>query len=91
VWSPFSPDQVPAPVLQRRYQARPHLGGVMALYPIRTADRVFKVRCKELQTGYPAANLSKNKKSASQGPKDFVVGEWRQNGSVWLRGGCLAY
>ena len=31
--------------------------------------------------------FQKNKKSASQGPKDFVVDEWRQNGSVWLRGG----
>ena len=84
--SPFTPDQVPAPVLQRCCQARPQICEVMALYPIRTADTVIKVRVKELRAGCPAANLS-NKKSASQGPKDFVVDEWRQNGSVWLRGG----
>ena len=84
--SPFTPDQVPAPVLQRRCQARPHFCEVMALYPVRTADAVVKVRVKELRTGCPAANLS-NKKSASQEPKDFVVSERRQNSSVWLRGG----
>lgn len=52
--SPFPPDQVPAPVLQRRCQARPHLGGVMALYPIRTADAVFKVHNKNCE---PVARL----------------------------------
>ena len=44
--SPFTPDQVPAPVLQRRCQARPHFCEVMALYPVRTADAVVKVRMK---------------------------------------------
>ena len=87
--SPFTPDQVSAPVLQRRCQARPHFCEVMALYPVRTADEVVKVRYKELQAGdrQRLQVFYKNKNPPRKGPKDFVVDEWRQNGSVWLRGG----
>ena len=83
--SPFTPDQVPAPVLQRRCQARPHFCEVMALYPVRTADAVVKVRMKNCK---PVARLQiSRKEKGSAAPKDFVGGGWRQNGSVWLRGG----
>ena len=83
--SPFTPDQVPAPVLQRRCQARPHFCEGMALYPVRTADAVVKVRMKNCE---PVARLQvSQKEKGSTAPKDFVVGGWRQNGSVWLRGG----
>ena len=83
--SPFTPDQVPAPVLQRRCQARPHFCGVMALYPIRTADEAVKVRMKNCE---PVARLQVSRKEkSSTAPKDFVVGEWRQNSSVELRSG----
>ena len=44
--SPFTPDEVPAPVLQRRCQARPHGCGVVALYPIQTAYAAVKVHIK---------------------------------------------
>ena len=85
--SPFTPDQVPAPVLQRRCQARPHFGGVMALYPVRTADAVVKVRMKNCK---PVARLQVSRKEkGSTAPKDFVVGGWRQNGLVKLRSGCF--
>ena len=83
--SPFTPDQVPAPVLQRRCQARPHFCGVMALYPVRTADAVVKVRMKNCK---PVARLQVSRKEkGSAAPKDFVVGGWRQNGLVKLRSG----
>ena len=52
--SPFTPDQVPAPVLQRRCQAHPHFCEVMALYPVRTADAVVKVGMKNCE---PVARL----------------------------------
>ena len=83
--SPFTPDQVPAPVLQRRCQARPHFCEVMALYPVRTADAVVKVHIKNCE---PVARLQVSRKEkGSAAPKDFVVGGWRQNSLVKLRGG----
>ena len=83
--SPFTPDQVPAPVLQRCCQARPHFGGVMALYPVRTADAVVKVRMKNCE---PVVRLQVSRKEkGSTAPRDFVVGEWRQNSLVKLRSG----
>ena len=83
--SPFTPDQVPAPVLQRRCQARPHFCEVMALYPVRTADAVVKVRIKNCE---PFVRLQVSRKEkGSAAPKDFVVGGWRQNSSVKLRSG----
>ena len=85
VCSPFTPDRVPAPVLQRRCQARPHFCGVMALYPVRTADAVVKVRIKNCE---PVVQLQVSRKEkGSTAPKDFVVGGCRQNGSVKLRSG----
>ena len=89
--SPFTPDQVPAPVLQRRCQARPHflLCEVMALYPVRTADAVVKVRMKNCK---PVARLQvSQKEKGSAAPKDFVVGGWRQNSLVKLRSGQQSY
>ena len=83
--SPFTPDQVPAPVLQRRCQAHPHFCGVMALYPIRTADTIVKVRIKNCE---PVARLQvSQKEKGPAAPKDFVVGGWRQNDLVKLRSG----
>ena len=55
--SPFTPDEVPAPVLQRRCQARPHFCGVVALYPIQTAYAVIKVRIKNCRPVVLAASL----------------------------------
>jgi len=83
--SPFTPDRVPAPVLQRRCQARPHFCGVMALYPVRTADEVVNVCMKNCK---PVARLQVSRKEkGSTAPKDFVVGGWRQNSLVKLRSG----
>ena len=83
--SPFTPDQVPAPVLQRRCQAHPHFCEVMALCPVRTADAVVKVRMKNCK---PVARLQvSQKEKGSTAPRDFVVGGWRQNGLVKLRSG----
>ena len=87
VGSPFTPDRVPAPVLQRRCQARPQFCEVMALYPVRTADEVVKVRMKNCE---PVVRLQvSQKEKGSTAPKDFVVGGWRQNGLVKLRSGCF--
>ena len=88
--SPFTPDEVPAPVLQQRCQARPHGCGVVALYPIQTAYAVIKVRIKNCK---PVVwlQVSRNKRKPPRtGPKDFVVGEWRQNDSAWMRSGEIA-
>ena len=60
-------------------------GGVMALYPVRTANAVVKVRMKNCK---PVARPQVSRKEkGSTAPKDFVVGEWRQNSSVKLRRG----
>ena len=83
--SPFTPDRVPATVLQRRCQARPQFCEVMALYPVRTADEVIKVRMKNCK---PVARLQvSQKEKGPAAPKDFVVGGWRQNDLVKLRSG----
>ena len=83
--SPLTPDQVPAPVLQRCCQARPQFCEVMALYPVRTADEVIKVRMKNCKLVARLQVSQKEKGPAA--PKDFVVGGWRQNGLVKLRSG----
>ena len=87
--SPFTPDQVPAPVLQRRCQAHPQFCEVVELYPVRTADAVVKVRMKNCK---PVARLQVSRKEkGSAAPKDFVVGGWRQNSLVKLRSGQQSY
>ena len=84
---------VPAPVLQWRCPARPHfVRGRGAVSRSRRLVRFSKCGYEELQAGRPSANSLRNiRKPPRKRPKDFVGGKRRQNGSVWLRSGCLLY
>ena len=97
LWSPLAPNLRSCPCVAAALSGSPAFcAGSWRGIQIQTAHVALKVRsmknCRpvvrlQILSGY----LSGYKKPPRKGPKDFVVGVRRQNGSVWLRSGCLAY